>query len=101
MLESMNTTNALHDTVDALCEAQDAATMQIVAIAKLARQALDSEADDAVDQVGHAIDAIMQLAAAANAQLDRDQIAISDARLYAARAAAPSPFGRVESVGVR
>lgn len=101
-LDFLNATNPLHDAVEALCEAQDAATMQIFAIAKLARQALDSELDESEDHAGYALDAIMRIAVDASAHLDVAQIALGGVRLAAAaRAEAASPFGRVHSFGVQ
>jgi len=72
-------------TFVALCEAQDAATMRILAIAKLARHALDSEMDDAMDTVGHALDSIMALAGEANAAIDEAQAEVEHARNHVNR----------------
>jgi hypothetical protein len=73
--------SSLYVTVDELCASQDAALMQILSIAKLARAALDGDVEDATDHAGHAFDAIMRIAAAANAELDAIQIGVEDSRL--------------------
>lgn len=80
-LDTLMQTNELQTCVDALCEAQDAATMQILAMATLARAALDGGIEGATDHVGHVLDAIRAIAAAAAASLDAAQIEISDARI--------------------
>ena len=92
--------SSLRITVGELCEAQDSALMQVIAMAKLAKAALDSDTDDAADNAGHALDAIIKIAALANAKLDAAQIEISDAHIRdaAAREGAThnvSPFGHV------
>lgn len=73
-----------HVAVEELVEAQDATLMQIMAIAKLANAAIDSEADDATDNAGLALDAIVRLAAIGNEELDLAMLEIRDARLRAA-----------------
>lgn len=55
--------------------------MQILTIAKLARNALDGDDEDATDHAGHVFDAIIRIAAAANADLDAAQIELEDTRL--------------------
>lgn len=86
--------SSLRIAVGELCEAQDSALMQVIAMAKLAKAALDSDMDDATDNAGHALDAIIKIAGLANANLDAAQIEIGDARVRNA-AAASSPFGHV------
>ena len=73
-----------HVAVEVLVEAQDATLMQIMAIAKLAKAAIDSEAGDATDNAGNALAAIVKLAALATANLDTTHLEVSDARLRAA-----------------
>ena len=73
-----------HVAVEELVEAQDATLMQIMAIAKLVKAAIDSEADDATDNAVNALDAIVRLAAIGNEELDLAMIEIRDARLRAA-----------------
>lgn len=72
--------SSLAVTINELCDAQDAATMEIIAVAKLARHALDSEAPDAAEHVGFALDTIMRLAAGAIAALDEVQTDVGDMR---------------------
>jgi len=67
-------------TLTQLCEAQDAVTMQILATARLARQALDSGAADALDDIGHTLDLIARIAGEANAAIDEAQAAAELAR---------------------
>lgn len=69
-----------HVAVEELVEAQDATLMQIMAIAKLAKAAIDIEADDATDNAGNALAAIIKLAAVATEQLDLAMLEIGDAR---------------------
>lgn len=76
--------SSLSATVEELAEAQDATLMQIMAIAKLAKAAIDGETDDATDNAGHALDAIVRLAAIATEELDLTMLEIRDARLRAA-----------------
>ena len=73
-----------HLAVEELVEAQDATLMQIMAIAKLAKAAIDGEADDATDNAGLALDAIVRLAAIGNEELDLAMIEIRDAQSHAA-----------------
>ena len=73
-----------HVAVEELAEAQDATLMQIMAIAKLAKAAIDGEADDATDNAGLALDAIVRLAAIGNEELDLAMIEIRDAQSHAA-----------------
>lgn len=95
-LDALSATNTIQDAVDVAFEAQDNALMQVLAMAKLARAALDNEAEDAMLNVGFALDAIMRIAGEASAGLDAAQIAIGDARLAAAAlVAAPAQSGRV------
>lgn len=72
--------SGLTATFNELCEAQDAALVEVMAIAKLARHAMDSDAPDAVEQAGFALDAIARLTAAASAALDEAQIDVGDMR---------------------
>lgn len=86
--------------VGELCDEQDAALMQVIAMAKLVKAALDSDMDDAADNASHALDAIIKIATLASAKLDTAQIEISDARILdaAAREGAArsmSSFGHV------
>lgn len=98
--DALTSSNDLHDKVEALCDTQDAATTQIMTIAQLARFALDGDAQDVAGKVGHALDAIIRLAAEASVKLDAAMIELSDARIghVAAREGAThglSPFGHV------
>lgn len=72
--------SSLYVTVDELCASQDAALMQILAMAKLARNALDGDDEDAADHASHVLAAIIRIAAVANADLDAAQIDIEDGR---------------------
>jgi hypothetical protein len=78
----------LYEKVDAMCGAQDAAMMQILTIAKLAKAALDSNLEcamnDAANDVAHALAAILGIATAANDRLDAALVEIGDLRLCAA-----------------
>ena len=91
--------SSLHVDVAVLCEAQDAALMQIMSVARTADAALCGEAEDSVDNVSHALAAIAKIAALAAAQLDAARIEIEDARLHAAArkdaAGGVSLFGQV------
>lgn len=62
--------SSLHVTVEDLSESQDDALMQVFALAKLAKAALDRETGDATHIVGHALAAIAKLAATAMEELD-------------------------------
>lgn len=86
--------SSLHVTVEDLSETQDDALMQVFALAKLAKAALDGETGDATDIVGHALAAIAKLAATAMEELD---CSMQDIREYAKRAVVSgvSPFGSV------
>lgn len=74
------TLSSLYVTVNELCASQDAALMQILSMAKLAKNGLNADIEEAADHAGHVLDAIMQIAAAAVAGLDAAQIEIDDAR---------------------
>lgn len=66
-----------------LCEAQDAALMQIMAVAKMAGSTLWCETEESMLDVSHALEAIQKIAALAAAQIDATQIEIEDARMAA------------------
>ena len=67
-----------------LCEAQDAALMQIMAVAKMAGSTLWCETEESMLDVSHALEAIRKIAALAAAQIDATQLEIEDARRHAA-----------------
>ena len=71
-----------------LCDALDAATMQILAIAKLARHAVDSDVPDVLDTIGHALDSIIGLAGEANTAIDDALVEAERARNHLNREAA-------------
>ncbi|SDQ98794.1 hypothetical protein SAMN05428982_2763 [Pseudoxanthomonas sp. CF385] len=73
--------SSLYVTVKELCASQDAALMQILTMAKLARNGLNDDIEDAAEHAGHVLDAIMRIAAAIIADLDVAQNEIEDARL--------------------
>lgn len=72
--------SSLYVTVNELCATQDAALMQILSMAKLAKIGLNCDIEEAADHAGHILDAIMQIAAGAIGSLDAAQIEIDDAR---------------------
>lgn len=76
--------SSLKITLDELHKAQDDALMQVLAIAKLASDALDSDAPDAAANASNALAAIVRIAAHAADELDEAMVEISDARPYAA-----------------
>jgi hypothetical protein len=55
--------------------------MQILSMAKLARNGLNGDIEEAAVHAGHILDAIAQIAAAAIAELDAKQIKMEEARL--------------------
>ena len=63
-----------------LCDTLDAATMQILAMAKLGRHALDSDVPDVLDTIGHALDSIIRLAGEANAAIDDALVKVKHVR---------------------
>lgn len=83
-LDALMQTAEIQNAIDALCEAQDAALMQVMAIADLAKGALWSDAEDAElgrIRLDSLLSAVAGIAGAAIAKLDTAQIAISDARI--------------------
>jgi hypothetical protein len=74
------TLSSLYVTVNELCASQDAALMQILSMAKLAKHGLNGDIEEASDHAGHVLDAIIQITAGALASLDAAQIEIDDAR---------------------
>lgn len=88
-------------TVNDTAEAQDDALMQIHAVAKLAKAAIEREGDDATGNIAHALDAIAKLAATAIDELDCAMLDIRDYGARAGTAGGAAPFGRVESVEAR
>lgn len=65
--------SSLAVTLREVCKEQDAVTMQILAIARLARHTLDSEVPDALDDIGYALDSIIRIAGEANVAIDEAQ----------------------------
>lgn len=93
---------SLYVTVNELCATQDAALMQILTMARLGRKVLNDDIEDAAEDAGHVLDAIMQIAAGAIGSLDAAQIEIDDARPRHAEggqdcaAAAGPPFSTLQ-----
>lgn len=77
----LNVYSGFDSALEAMLEDHDGINMQIVAIAGLARHALDSDMVDAADHAGHAFDAIRRLASLANAKIDLALSEIGESRL--------------------
>lgn len=93
--------SSLTVTVGELAEAQDAALMQIVALAQLAKAALEGEAEDAADNVAHALAAISKLAGRAMRELESAMEDIRDFGAHPSAAGGAARFGRVEPLEAR
>lgn len=95
------TLSSLNMTVGELAEAQDAALMQIVALAQLAKAALEREAEDAAENAGFVLAAISKLAATAMGELESAMEDIHHFGTRAGGAAGIAPLGCVQPVEAR
>ncbi|WP_342315744.1 hypothetical protein [Lysobacter sp. FW306-1B-D06B] len=77
----LNVFSGFDVVLEAMLEDHNGINMQIIAIARLAKHALDSDMSSATDDAGHAFDAISRLASLANAKLDLALSEIGDSQL--------------------